>query len=143
MNKTGIVVGLESGKAIIEINRGSACGEHCASCGGGCETNQLQLKIDNVLGAKIGDFVMVEAEEKALLKTTFILYTIPLIAFILGIFGGHKIALGMAVDAELVGIISGVLLMALTFLAIKVLGQGKADIIRMKQILNKEDFPVV
>lgn len=136
MDRTGMVVALEKSKAIVEINRGSSCGEHCASCSSGCETNVIRLTVENTMDAKLGDVVIVEAEDRALLRTTFILYTIPLVTFVAGIGVGYAGGQALGMDAELIGILTGVLTMALTFLTIQKLGKGTKEIIQLKQIIK-------
>ena len=137
MEKTGLVVGLRGGKAIIEIARMSSCGDKCASCSGGCEKPPLVVEVENDLQARQGDFVVLEAPEGAIIRSTMILYTLPLGLFILGVIVGNKVvAPYVPANPELVGILTGFICLVLAYVGIAKLRRDEA-ILKMRSILKK------
>ena len=75
--------------AELSVKRDTACGA-CASCGG-CDGGRILLKTKNTLGAKVGDYVIVETASKKVLAAACLIYLLPLIMF----FAGY--ALGTAI----------------------------------------------
>lgn len=75
----------------LEIIRRTACGICGQTRGCGNATwgkmlghQEVALKVDNVIDAKVGDHVVVGIEEKAFLNATFLLYVVPLFALFTG-----------------------------------------------------------
>ena len=66
--------------------RSDACG-HCNACFH-LGSNEADIDIDNVLGAKAGDMVGIEMHGKSVLRASLILYGIPLIALLVGAYLG-------------------------------------------------------
>lgn len=137
MEKNGVVVGLRGQKAVIEIARMSSCGDKCATCSGGCSKPPLIVEVDNALQAKQGDFVVLEAPEHAIIQSTLILYTLPLVTFILGVVLGLQVFAGMVpINPELTGILTGFVFLGLSYVGIAVLRRDR-DILKMRSILKK------
>lgn len=137
MEKNGLVVGLRGSKAVIEIARMSSCGDKCSTCSGGCSKPPLVVEVDNALQAKQGDFVVLEAPEHAIIQSTMILYTLPLALFILGVVLGMQFFAGfLPVNPELVGILTGFVFLALSYVGIALLRKDK-EILKMRGILKK------
>ena len=137
MEKNGLVVGLRGSKAVIEIARMSGCGDKCATCSGGCSNPPLIVEVDNALHAKQGDFVVLEAPESAIIQSTMILYTLPLVVFILGVVLGMKVFSGMVpVNPELVGILTGFVFLGSSYVGIAFLRRDK-EVLKMRSILKK------
>lgn len=68
--------------AEIEVQRQSACGHDCASCGGcGAPQERIQAVAKNKVDAKVGDIVTIEGENRAIMRMAAVVYTIPLILF--------------------------------------------------------------
>lgn len=84
MEKTGIVTKIENEIAVVNVVRGSACGENCAMCKGNCSPTSQRVKADNKIGAKVGDVVTVEMSEKKVLAAAFFVYILPLILAVTG-----------------------------------------------------------
>ena len=81
MISRGKVIKTEGDKAVVRFVRQSACGGNCASCAG-CAESEITAEADNSIGAVVGDTVTVESETSKVLKTAFLVYVCPLIAFI-------------------------------------------------------------
>lgn len=111
MLQTGIVKKVSGSAAEIEITRSSACGENCASCGL-CPGRTASVEASNIIGAKIGDMVVIDMADKKVLGAAFLVYIVPVIILIMGYFAGETIF-----GSETSGIITGFLLMAITFAA--------------------------
>lgn len=95
----GIIIRSEGDDAIVETSRVSACGS-CSS-NGSCGTtafNQLlgakisSFKVLNPIGADVGDRVVIGLEESALLKSSTLLYLIPLALLFAGAVAGRILA---------------------------------------------------
>jgi len=137
MEKNGLVVGLRGSKAIIEIARMSSCGDKCATCAGGCSTPPLVVEVDNALQAKQGDFVVLEAPEHAIIQSTMIMYTLPLVVFILGVVLGMQVFAGFVpANPELVGILTGFIFLVFSYVGIALFRKDK-QILKMRTILKK------
>lgn len=121
MKQTGVVVGLEGDKAKIKMQRHTACGD-CGACQ--VSKNQLTLVLDaeNHVGAKTGDFVEVDLETVDFLSAVMLIYVLPLITLIIGIFAGYYGMLALGIEdrsAQGFGAVIGILSAALTYLIIK------------------------
>lgn len=83
---------LPNGRAEIVVQRQSACGHDCASCGG-CAAGsapQVTAAAMNGAGARPGDIVRVESESRQVLGLAAVLYLLP---FLL-LFAGYLLAAG-------------------------------------------------
>jgi sigma-E factor negative regulatory protein RseC len=91
LKKTGIVVALKQGEAVIRAERESSCGS-CAgksACGtlGSWDTkkkdkNQYDIQLPNLLHAKVGDVVTVEVPDQLILTASAMFYGLPVLAFL-------------------------------------------------------------
>ena len=84
MKETGFVKSVEGDLCTCMVKRKSACGENCASCKAACSSREHTISARNVAGAKAGDTVIIEMGTKKVLYSAFLVYILPLIAFILG-----------------------------------------------------------
>lgn len=80
------VVEVHGSRARVRAVRASACG-HCAgqsACGtmGSWVQRYAEMDVDNPIGARVGDEVVIDVPDGALLKATFRLYGVPMLAFI-------------------------------------------------------------
>ena len=112
MDQIGQVVELQGKSAVVRVRRTSACGENCASCGGGCTPTSTTLKAVNGLNAKVGDMVKVEMSSGAFVLLAFIGYILPILIAI----GAYIVARQLSADT-LVADISAVVALVLTLVA--------------------------
>lgn len=103
----GRVIDLIGDKARVEI----ATGEACAACGARvlCSpgtNNSNTLTAFNEVGAKMGDQVEVRERGNLLLKLSLLQYGLPLLGFVLGLFGIYLI---LGQDNELILFVAGCL----------------------------------
>ena len=81
MISEGKVIKTSGDKATVVFKRQSACGGNCSSCAG-CSAPEITAEAENKAGAREGDTVIVESETPKVLKTAFLIYVCPLIAFL-------------------------------------------------------------
>lgn len=73
----------------------------------------MYLELENTVGANVGDKVLVKIEPSNL-KISVILYGIPSVMFIIGIFSGYFLF-----NSEIFGFLTGVLFLIFSILSIK------------------------
>jgi len=84
MRETGFVKSTEGEFCTCITRRKSACGENCASCKAACSSREHTFTAKNTVGAKAGDEVVIEMPTKDVLKSAFLVYILPLLAFLFG-----------------------------------------------------------
>ena len=104
---------LEDGTAEVIRMRQSACSGDCHQCSGCGSTPQtMVLRVENPIGAKVGDWVVIEAKTGAVLKAAAALYILPLVLFVGGyLLGEHLWQMGIPVS--LGGLLLGFVLVKL------------------------------
>ena len=128
MARIGFVRKIEEGKMELEVRRASGWGSKCKECSSSCEVVPHIVVISNDLDAKVGDFVEVRAEVSNLLKYTFILYMIPFIFLIGGIFIGNFIFRNIDIDnREILIFLSGLVAVAISLLILKSMDKKAAN----------------
>ncbi|MBS3944066.1 MAG: SoxR reducing system RseC family protein [Melioribacter sp.] len=88
----GIVVCRENGIAEVEVFPAQSC-EECSAkifCKPDKDDRNV-LRVNNSIGANVGDNVRIEIKGKSVLAASFNLYGIPLIILLIGIFLGTSI----------------------------------------------------
>ena len=74
---------LAGGLARVKVERLSACGKSCASCGAGCADKQvLTVEAENPIGAKPGQRVVIETSTKGVLGAALLVYILPILCFL-------------------------------------------------------------
>ena len=119
MGEVGQVIDIEDEKLVVRMQRKEACAK-CRACTAGMKKEDMIIKAVNLCGAAVGDSVEVMLEEVDFVKAVFIMYGIPFLVFILGVFLGYYGAarLGMT-NGELIGCILGALFVTVTYLLIR------------------------
>ncbi len=84
MKETGVVKAVDGEFCTCSVKRKSACGENCASCKAACSNREHTFVAKNLAGAAAGDTVIIEMGTKKVLASAFLVYILPLVAFILG-----------------------------------------------------------
>ncbi len=105
MEETGTVIRVGDRTAQVSIQvRGT-----CRSCSarGVCHLSagkrEMEVEAWNHLGAAVGDEVLIRVSGRSTLTAVFLLYLVPLLGFLLGVFLGQKLT-GQQVWAVLVGL---------------------------------------
>ncbi|MCW9012218.1 MAG: SoxR reducing system RseC family protein [Gammaproteobacteria bacterium] len=108
------VVAVEGDTVLVQTERRSAC-QSC-SVKSGCGTSVLakvvgtrstQLSLDNILQAKLGDEVILGMNENAMVRGSFLVYTLPLLMLLVFALLGEYWAATQNMNTELVSIIAG------------------------------------
>ena len=104
LKSVGTVAALNGKSATVEFTRSKACGDchACVSFGG----NMARTEIENTLGAKVGDRVVIRLHSGSVFAASFIMYGIPLLALVAGVLLGSLIS---DVFAAVIGIAAAVL----------------------------------
>lgn len=120
MKQCGVVTAVKDQHARVVMQRHSSCGS-CNACKMGQEENKLEIEVINEAGAQVGDRVSVDMESQDVLSAAFIVYVIPLLALLVGIFAGSYLLSWLEIGAmkDIYVALIGFGLMALTFLIIK------------------------
>ena len=121
MDHFGQVIELSgTNKALVRVRKNSACG-NCGRCGGFFgdpeERREMLVEVNNPIGAKAGELVRLEARAGEMLLAAFLLYIVPLIGLLIGLFIGRNWALNaeLATNPDLFGIGVGFVFMVLIF----------------------------
>lgn len=98
IEETAHVVSVEGDNAWVETERRSSCGSCSAKgCGTGALSKVLgakkqQMKVQNPVGAKAGDTVVLGIEEGVLLQGSIMVYILPLVLMLAGGLLGESLA---------------------------------------------------
>ena len=97
MEQQVTVIAVEGNDAIVSGRRASACGDcagktSCATMGSWVE-RIIELRVHNKIGAKIGDVVLLEVPDSAVLRIAFHLYAMPMLAFVIAGLATRSLAL--------------------------------------------------
>lgn len=146
MIETGKVIKIEENRAVVLLSASEFCDtcppnlgrRECRICMFD-DKGQRTLKIDNDIGAKIGDEVEILIPEGMISRLSFFVFILPIMTFLIGYF----IVWSMS-KSEKLGALGGAITFALTFYALfvyeKKLNQIKKDTLPLiSKILNKED----
>jgi sigma-E factor negative regulatory protein RseC len=88
----GHVRHIAEGKAIVEIQRGSACSKCHAECAcSGEETQMMQVEARDPLGVQVDQCVQLSIQNTSVLRASFVVYMVPLLALISGVLVGEYI----------------------------------------------------
>ncbi|WP_286315590.1 SoxR reducing system RseC family protein [Romboutsia ilealis] len=137
MNQHGYIVEIvDSVTAKFKLKRHSACAS-CGKCATTSEEKDIIVEVDNTIGAKVGDRVEVNMESVNVLKASFIAYTIPLLALLLGTVGTFYF-LKMISITNNIEIISGLVGLIFTFISFLILKKNDK-----KFRDSKEYIPIV
>ena len=140
----------EQNKAVVKVRPNLSC-ENCGRCGGffgDPEKNQDQLvEVFNPIGAGKGQLVRLEAKATEVLLAAFMLYLLPLFALVVGLFAGRSFVLsqGLAVNADMWGMLTGLVLMIIVFIVLRLnerrLAKGKRFKAVITAVVSEEDVP--
>jgi len=90
----GIVMRTNSGAAWVKTIKTGDCAGCSArgSCHSLGNTNEMEVKAINEVGAREGDRIVLSFETSSLLKATFLLYVFPILVLIIGAMIGQEMA---------------------------------------------------
>jgi len=123
LEQFGEVISTGYGIAVVKIRRHSACSQ-CGRCGmsmtGEGPVDSL-VEVRNPLGARAGQTVKITMKSGRLLLIAFVVYFLPALLLVTGIYGGQKAASVLFAfqgrPAEITGLCLGVFLMVASFIS--------------------------
>jgi len=123
MEQFGQVIESRGDKALVRVRRHEAC-KDCGRCGGalgGPDTKDSLVEVSDPLGVAPGMTVRLEGDDSSVLKASFIVYIIPLLAFIAGVIVGQNMTsyLSLVWNGEIAGLLLGFVFMGLTYWRIR------------------------
>jgi len=134
LTKTGVVKAVQGRTALVLTRMEPECEvctakDACFTMGGGGANTEVRAR--NTAKAQVGDVVTISMRGSSLLKISFLIYMVPILALIGGIVSGYLLSKLISVDENvLVGIFGGLALVA-AFLWVK----KKGD-----KLSNRQEF---
>jgi sigma-E factor negative regulatory protein RseC len=136
--------------ALVKVKQHHACAG-CGACGrvfGDPEQRDtFTVEVDNPIGAKKGQLVRLEIGESEMLLAAVILYLIPLVGLLAGLFVGRWLAVsyGLGGNPELWGLALGLALMFLIFVYLRIqdkkLARGKRFKVMITSVVGEQEIP--
>ena len=119
MAETGIVIKESGNYVTVKLERTEACAK-CRACTAGFETKDMIIEAENICQARKGDQVEIFLDQTNFLKAVVIMYVIPLIFLFAGLLIGYLISSLLRLEnVELIAVVCGFILLAVSYLLIK------------------------
>ena len=135
MERVGKVIEERGENALVLMQRHSVCSK-CGRCGilGNTTVKDTKIETLNFPGAKEGEFVRVSVDDSKVLTISFLLYLVPAMVLVFGIFFALQLAetLNYSGDHILFSVVIGVILAAGTIALVKIWDNSKKDDITYK-----------
>jgi len=133
MEEEGIVVEVTGpGLAKVKLIRSTLCSgceakNMCHPTGG--HANEMVVEVDDPLGVSAGQRVRINLPSATVLKASFVVYIMPLVALVVAGAAAQQIFEGMVSPARLqfLSAVSGLLGMAATYVALRFYLKGKSS----------------
>lgn len=91
MEQIGLVVEVKDDKAIVAVQRNDVCAK-CGGCGVAVSgRGETHLEAVNKINAAVGQTVKITSDTAYVLKASFIVYLLPILALLLGIYVGQQL----------------------------------------------------
>ena len=126
----GIVIETNGNLAKVQASRHGDC-KNCGACPG---DQAMVVEVINEIGARKGQFVAFEVKEENLLKSSLVLFVLPLAAAAAGAALGNLLSAELGMGGSIPAVAGGVLLFGLSLLYVRHYDR-KAN--------AKKDFPVI
>jgi len=144
LEELATVVKSKKSKAEVKITRHSACSKcdkSCSLAGDSHDQDEIILKVEDKLGVKKGEQVLVEMKKSSLVFATLVVYLIPIFLMIAGYFSGVWLGVLIRIKRlELAGIAGTFIFLILSFLLNKLfnsyLGKISSFKPRIKRVIN-------
>ncbi|TYO99640.1 RseC/MucC-like positive regulator of sigma(E) [Geothermobacter ehrlichii] len=129
IQETGIVIeSRPDGIVVVRCVKSSAC-KHCearAACHAGHDQAERLVEARNLIDARVGERVRVAISSEAFLRSSFLVYIVPLVALVFCAAVGNSLAprLLPGADVELVTAVFGITGMLLAFVGVRLRSRG-------------------
>lgn len=122
LTKTGVVKAVQGRMALVVTRLEPECEsckakDACTSLGGGGANAEVRVR--NTVGAEPGDVVTISIRGSSVLKASFLVYMLPILAMVGGIVLGHFLSRLTSVDKNVLVGIFGLLAFSGTFVWLK------------------------
>lgn len=106
-------------KITVKLERKEACAK-CRACTAGLSSKEMLIKAINRCNASVGDNVEIVIEEKNFIAAVFIMYGIPFLFLLIGIFLGYWVGGYLKIEQkELFSFVLGIIFVCLSYLIIR------------------------
>ena len=82
MTGEGTIVSVNGEDAVVRIFKSSACSHNCADCGA-CQNPSFDTVVNNPIGAKEGDKVLISSDSGKILLISLLVYILPVFLMIM------------------------------------------------------------
>ncbi len=128
---------MNGGKAVVEIQRGSACSSCHAECAGSGDKPQLmRVEVRDPIGVHIDQYVQLSIENTSVLRASFVVYMVPLFALITGVLVGEYLGRTLGIP-NLLEILCGFGALGLSLIIVRVYNNFFQRDIRNQPIITK------
>lgn len=122
MAEIGKVIGMKDENMLeVAMTRKEACAK-CRACIAGLSEKEMRIEAENDCFAKVGDWVEVQISPEGFITALFIVYGLPLVAFLAGVLPSYfilKPILGLGNAGDVLSFIIGLALTGIVFLWIR------------------------
>lgn len=139
IEETGTVIALDGSHAWVETERRSTCGSCSAKgCGTGVLSKVIgaraqRVRVENRVGARIGDTVVLGLREDALVRGSLAVYIVPLLAMFAGALAGELVLSGPG-TSEFWTVLAGLAGLGAGLLWLRAFGRRAADNARYQAV---------
>jgi len=122
MKEKARVIKKENGQSLVQIIRTSACShcdEKCMLAEDSHEMEEMEVLVNDPIGAEVGSMVELEMGTKPVLFSAFVVYLLPLAAIIAGYFAGSSWLSVFIENGEIAGIVGSVVSFFLSFFLLR------------------------
>jgi len=120
MAEKGLVIGTKDDSVVVKMKRKEACAK-CRACVAGLSEKDMILEAKNQCSAAVDDWVEIELSESGFLFAVGIMYGIPLVALLAGIFIGNFALAPMLsfINPDVISFFTGLIFTGLAYLWIR------------------------
>jgi len=139
MKSLGKVISINENNARVQLKRSSACGDSCGSCKGGCTPTTTVVEVSNEIGAKVGQTVELEMNNKNFMKAVGISYMFPLIMLVTGTLIGYGIynSLVIKISQEIFSFLVGMFFITISYFIVNRIDKKHRESDKLKITITK------
>jgi len=148
VEEEAVVVASSGKKATVKLVRSAACDRCEYGCGvafGNKSGNELEVQVDNPIGAKSGERVALEMGDREVFFASFMVYLFPLIFMFLGYYAFSFFGRAWyGNDSELIGMLGALIFLVTSFLGLRkldnFLGGRESFQPKITRVIDKDYF---
>ncbi len=130
LTRTGVVRAIQGRMALVMTRMEPECEsckakEACFTFGGGGANTEVRAR--NTVGAEVGDIVTISMAGSSLIKVSFLVYMLPILALIAGIVFGHWLSSVIPVNENILVAVFGLFAFSGTFIWLKRKGDSLSN----------------